>query len=157
MKSADVIVIGLGVHGSAAARELAARGWRVLGVEHSRHGQVRGASRGPMRMVRLADPQQARLAPLAMESFEHWQALSRVRGKPLLRPAPGVIVEPGGERRGSAAAAGQLRHLAADDPLLNGVAVRPGWVARKDSACGLLDAPASVRACVTKPSLREPS
>jgi len=49
----DVVVIGLGVMGSAALHRLAARGVRVLGIEQHEPGHDRGSSHGTTRIIRL--------------------------------------------------------------------------------------------------------
>ena len=54
MSAADVIVVGLGAMGSAAAFALAQRGYRVLGVDRFAPGHDRGrhvgtANRSPAR------------------------------------------------------------------------------------------------------------
>ena len=48
----DVVVVGLGGMGSAAARHLAARGQRVLGLERFTPAQDRGSSHGRARVIR---------------------------------------------------------------------------------------------------------
>ncbi|KAB8161720.1 FAD-dependent oxidoreductase [Streptomyces sp. 3MP-14] len=119
MRRADVVVVGLGVHGSAVSAELAARGRRVVGVERSGADQVWGASQGPVRMVRENDAQRPWLAPLARESVERWRRLSGPDGRAVLRRVPAVL-------RGPADAAGPA--------------------AGSDPDAGLLDARASVLA-----------
>ncbi|MGO4421102.1 aminotransferase class V-fold PLP-dependent enzyme, partial [Streptomyces sp. MCAF7] len=52
----DAIVVGLGVHGSAALRRLAARGLDVLGLEQYALGHDLGSSHGATRMIRRAYP-----------------------------------------------------------------------------------------------------
>jgi sarcosine oxidase len=50
----DVIVLGLGAMGSAAAHHLAQRGKRVLGIEQFTSPHDRGSSHGGSRMIRQA-------------------------------------------------------------------------------------------------------
>src|SRR3954469_17040295 len=50
----DVIVVGLGIMGSAAAHAVAARGGRVLGIEAHERGHALGSSHGPTRITRHA-------------------------------------------------------------------------------------------------------
>lgn len=52
--SYDVIVVGLGGMGSAAACHLARRGRRVLGLERFTAAHDRGSSHGGSRLIRLA-------------------------------------------------------------------------------------------------------
>jgi sarcosine oxidase len=49
----DVVVIGLGVMGSAALHRLAVRGVRALGIEQYEPGHDRGSSHGATRIIRL--------------------------------------------------------------------------------------------------------
>jgi glycine/D-amino acid oxidase-like deaminating enzyme len=142
MRSTDVVVVGLGVHGSAVAREFAARGWRVLGVEQSPGDEVWGASCGPLRMVREHDPHRPWLTELAGESVEQWQLLSG--GQELFRRVSGVFVVTEEERQRKWLLS--LERVAFDDPLLVGLALEDGWEYARDRACGLLDARASVLA-----------
>ncbi|MEO3755216.1 FAD-binding oxidoreductase [Streptomyces sp. B6B3] len=145
----DVAVIGLGVHGSAVSRELAARKWRVLGVEQSPRDQVWGASGGPVRMFRENDPHRASLGPLARESAEQWRLLSRESGRRLVRSVPAVLLATGADRRRPnilRARGRRLERVAPDDPLLRGLALADGWACVRDPDCALLDASASVLA-----------
>src|SRR5712692_2150188 len=83
----DAVVIGLGVYGSAVAYELAMRGLRVLGVERSLERVVRGASQGPIRMVRGGVTRDGTRADLAREAAAWWRGFAEERGPELFRPA----------------------------------------------------------------------
>ena len=50
----DVIVVGLGGHGSAVIANLAQRGQRVLGIEKFSPAHSFGSSHGDLRIIRLA-------------------------------------------------------------------------------------------------------
>ena len=50
--TADVIVVGLGAMGSAAAYHLARRGARVLGIDRFSPGHANGSSHGDSRIIR---------------------------------------------------------------------------------------------------------
>jgi glycine/D-amino acid oxidase-like deaminating enzyme len=52
----DVVVLGLGIHGSAAVFELAQRGLDVVGIEQFYAAHSRGSSHGATRMIRRAYP-----------------------------------------------------------------------------------------------------
>jgi sarcosine oxidase len=86
---ADVIVIGGGVMGTAAARALAERGRATLLIERSRIGHARGSSGGPTRIFRLAyhHPDYVRLARRALRA---WRELESRAGEPLLVTTGGV-------------------------------------------------------------------
>jgi cysteine desulfurase/selenocysteine lyase len=150
MRSVDIVVIGLGVHGSAAARELAARGWQVLGVEQSPDDQVWGASSGPVRMVREIDPHRPWLTALAVESVERWKSLSGSQTQQIFQTTPGLLVIAGEERREWSGTnkdwLQQVPRIPPGDPLLADLALEPGWEVVVDHRCGLLDARESVLA-----------
>lgn len=71
----DVIVLGLGGMGSAAAAHLAERGLRVLGLEQHALGHERGASHGETRLIRKAYFESPRYVPLLERSYQLWDAL----------------------------------------------------------------------------------
>ncbi len=75
MTSYDVIVIGLGGMGSAAAYRLAERGHRVLGLERFDPGHNRGASHGGSRIVRQSYFEDPAYVPLLLRSYELWERL----------------------------------------------------------------------------------
>ncbi|MGL1334922.1 FAD-dependent oxidoreductase, partial [Vibrio parahaemolyticus] len=52
--SADVVVLGLGIHGMSTVAALAGRGVRVIGVDRFAPGHSRGSSHGRTRMIRRA-------------------------------------------------------------------------------------------------------
>ncbi len=68
---ADVIVLGLGGIGSAAAYWLARSGARVIGLERFALGHDRGASQDHSRIIRLSyhDPAYVRLAQAAYAAW----------------------------------------------------------------------------------------
>lgn len=83
-KSFDVIVLGLGAMGSAAAAQLARRGARVLGLEQFALGHDRGASHGETRLIRKAYFESPRYVPLLERAYQLWDDLSDFAGAPLL-------------------------------------------------------------------------
>lgn len=80
----DVIVVGLGAMGSAAAYHLAQRGQRVLGLEMFQPGHDQGSSHGYHRMIRHSSFQDDGYVPLAARAFELWHELEEASGKTLL-------------------------------------------------------------------------
>ncbi len=73
----DVIVIGLGGIGSAAAYDLAARGQRVLGIEQYLAAHDRGSSHGDSRIIRQAYHESPEYVPLILRAYELWERLER--------------------------------------------------------------------------------
>ncbi len=85
MNSHDVIVLGLGGMGSAAAYHLAARGKRVLGLEQFTSPHDRGASHGATRVIRQSYFEHPSYVPLLLRAYELWRELERHTGKSLLQ------------------------------------------------------------------------
>lgn len=73
--SHDVIVIGLGGMGSAAAAHLAARGQRVLGLERFGPAHDRGSSHGGSRIIRQSYFEDPAYVPLLLRAYELWDEL----------------------------------------------------------------------------------
>ena len=84
----DVIILGLGGMGSAAAAHLAGRGQRVLGLEQFTPAHDRGASHGESRIIRQAYFEDPAYVPLLLRSYELWEELDRDR--------PGTLTITGG-------------------------------------------------------------
>jgi sarcosine oxidase len=78
-----VAVVGAGIMGTAAARELARAGHEVTLFEQFRIGHDRGSSHGRSRIVRLAYPE-LEFVELAKEAFEGWRELEQESGLDLL-------------------------------------------------------------------------
>jgi sarcosine oxidase len=78
----DVVVVGLGALGSAAAWALARAGARVLGLEQFELGHHRGASHDHARIIRRSyhTPGYVRLAGLAYQAWAEleWEAEERL-------------------------------------------------------------------------------
>jgi sarcosine oxidase len=83
MPNIDVVIIGGGAMGSAAAWQLARRGADVILLEQFEPGHTRGGSHGSSRIVRLAytDPFYVELAATAMA---RWDELENEAGERLL-------------------------------------------------------------------------
>lgn len=92
----DVIVLGLGAMGSAAAYHLAARGKRVLGLEKFGAAHDRGSSHGESRIIRQAYHEDANYVPLVRRAYELWERLERDAGVDVLRKTGGLMIGPAG-------------------------------------------------------------
>jgi sarcosine oxidase len=86
MQDFDVVVVGLGGMGSAAAAHLAARGARVFGVEQFERGHDRGASSGQSRLIRKAYFESPEYVPLLERAYVLWHELQAGYGKQLYFP-----------------------------------------------------------------------
>ena len=78
---ADVIVLGLGGMGSAAARHLAARGGSVLGFEQFGPAHALGSSHGDTRIVRQAYFERPDYVPLLKRAYTLWDELAASTGR----------------------------------------------------------------------------
>jgi sarcosine oxidase len=91
---ADVIVVGLGAHGSAAAWQLARRGARVIGLDRFTPPHDRGSSHGETRITRLAIGEGKVYVPLVQRSHEIWRELEQSGGHELMLRTGGLILAP---------------------------------------------------------------
>lgn len=73
MQTFDVIVLGLGGIGSAAAVALARRGVSVLGIDQFSPAHSRGSSHGQTRLFRTAYFEHSDYVPLLRRAAELWQ------------------------------------------------------------------------------------
>jgi len=96
VEETDVIVLGLGGIGSAAAYWLARSGARVIGLERFALGHDRGASQDHSRIIRLSyhDPAYVRLAQAAYAS---WAEVSAEAGAELVIETGGIDIFPAGD------------------------------------------------------------
>ena len=94
----DVIVVGLGGMGSAAAYHLAGRGERVLGLERHAPAHDKGSSHGESRIIRQAYFEGADYVPLVSRAYELWEWLEEETGESLVTSCGGLMIGPeGGE------------------------------------------------------------
>lgn len=77
-QNADIVVLGLGAHGSAALYQLAKRGVDVIGVDQFPPAHVYGSSHGESRITRLAIGEGAIYTPFALRSHEIWPELEEL-------------------------------------------------------------------------------
>lgn len=82
--SFDVIVVGLGAAGSAAAHQLARRGLSVLGLDRHAVPNDRGSSHGRSRVIRTAYYEDPAYVPLLRRAWALWEALETNAGEALL-------------------------------------------------------------------------
>jgi sarcosine oxidase len=143
----DVVVIGAGGMGSAAAYYLAQDGRRVLLVEQFSVGHSRGSSHGGSRIIRhsYVEPEYATLAPHA---FALWRELQAVSSARLLGDTGGLDFAPPDyptllgrmetlDNLGLAYRLYQQDELARDFPQFR---LPTGWVALHQSDAGILSA-----------------
>lgn len=80
----DVIVVGVGGMGSAAAWQLARRGRRVLGLERFDIPHAMGSSHGVSRIIRLPYYESPHYVPLLRRAYALWRELEAASGRELL-------------------------------------------------------------------------
>jgi sarcosine oxidase len=101
----DVIVVGLGGMGSAAAYHLARRGRRVLGLERFTAAHDRGSSHGSSRLIRQAYFEDPAYVPLVLRAYDLWRELEAAADTELLLTT-GLLIAGGPD---SEIVAGSLR------------------------------------------------
>ena len=109
---ADVIVGGLGAHGSAAAYHLASRGASVLGFDRFARGHTLGSSGGLSRIIRLSYYEHPDYVPLLRRAWTLWRELERESGETLLTQTGGLYAgNPEGELVGGALRSARTHEL----------------------------------------------
>ena len=96
MRSCEVGIIGLGLMGSAALRELARRGCDVLGFDPLVLGEARGSSHGSCRVFRRFNFESTAYTALSDQAFALWRALEAESGRTILKQCPVLEAGPSG-------------------------------------------------------------
>lgn len=91
---ADVIVIGLGGMGSAAAYHLASRGQRVLGLEKFTPAHDKGSSHGGSRIIRQSYFEDPAYVPLLLRAYDLWDRLATDSAREVYRMTGGLFIGP---------------------------------------------------------------
>lgn len=113
----DVIVLGLGAMGSAAAYHLASRGQRVLGFDKFGVAHNMGSSHGDSRIIRQAYHEDPNYVPLLRRAYELWERLERDAGVSVLRKTGGLMIGPAGSSVVEGAIQSALQHGLAHEVL----------------------------------------
>lgn len=88
----DVIIIGLGAMGSAAAYHLAQRGKRVLGIDRFTPPHTFGSSHGESRIIREAYYEHPLYVPLVQRAYELWADLEQCARRKLFLQTGGLMI-----------------------------------------------------------------
>jgi len=142
----DVIVIGLGAHGSAAAYHLAKRGATVLGLERFPRGHTLGSSGGLSRIIRVSYYEHPDYVPLLQRAWDLWRELETESGEALLTQTGGLYLgRPDGDLVTGARLSARTHGLAHEEldtatlreryPLFRG---DDGWIGLFDVQAGWL-------------------
>ncbi len=90
----DVIVVGVGGMGSAAAWQLARRGQRVLGLERFDIPHNKGSSHGVSRIIRLPYYEDPAYVPLLHRAYALWHEAEAATGAELLVTTGSIDASP---------------------------------------------------------------
>jgi sarcosine oxidase len=122
----DVIVLGLGAMGSAAAAALAEKGRRVLAFDAFTPPHTHGSSHGLSRIYRQAYWEDSRYVHLLLRARELWTKLERDSGVPLLHTTGALMIgPPGGQLVPRSSESARQFHLPHD--LLSSSDLRRRW------------------------------
>jgi sarcosine oxidase len=90
----DVIVVGLGAMGSAAAFHLARAGHKVLGLDRFTPPHRFGSSHGRTRIIRQAYFEDPLYVPMVQRAAMLWSQLEQLSGQVLMRRTGGLMIGP---------------------------------------------------------------
>ena len=93
-QTVDVIVVGLGTAGAAAAMTLARRGVSVLGVDAFRPPHDRASHHGKSRSIRRAYLEGTAYVPMALRAWQLWRKLEADTGSDLLSVTGNLTIGP---------------------------------------------------------------
>jgi sarcosine oxidase len=157
MSSFEVIVVGAGAMGSAAAWQLARRGRRVLALDRYAPPHTLGSTHGRTRIIREAYFEHPLYVPFIRRAYELWDALEKEWGETLFVRTGGLMIGPeegvlvGGAR--ASAREHAIPHqvldrdgLARDHPEFR---LPQGMVALREERAGVLFPEACIEACLT--------
>lgn len=88
----DVIVVGLGSMGGAAANRLAGRGLSVLGLEAYWPAHDQGSGHGGSRIIRQSYFEGTDYVPLLRSAYQGWRQLEEESGRDLVRLCGGLYI-----------------------------------------------------------------
>ncbi|MFI9757256.1 N-methyl-L-tryptophan oxidase [Streptomyces sp. NPDC051963] len=144
----DAIVVGLGVHGSAALHRLAARGLDVLGLEQYASGHELGSSHGATRMIRRAYPHPD-WDGLVDTAYRAWADLEEAAKTQLLDITGGLYAAP--LDRPDPLRGPGCRQVDPDEAarIFPGLRLPAGFGAVHDPGAGIIDARETLRAQLT--------
>ena len=141
----DAIVVGAGVHGRAAAWNLARRGQSVALLERGRLGHREGSSHGATRMIRRAYPNPV-WDELIDRAYGAWAELEEASGRELLQTTGGLYAHPAGEEGGLSGPGCELVDAATARELAPALELGADFEIVHDPAAGVLDAAGAMAA-----------
>jgi len=122
----EIIVLGLGAMGSAAAAWLSERGHRVVAFDAHTPPHSHGSSHGLSRIYRQAYWEDARYVHLLLRAHDLWRKLERDSGTPLLHTTGTLMIgPPNGQLVPRSAESARQFHLPHD--MLSAADLRRRW------------------------------
>lgn len=94
MKTAEVVVIGLGAMGSATAYQVAKLGVSVIGIDQFRPPHTHGSTHGDSRITRQATGEGAQYVPLVLRSQQLWREIEAETNSELFTACGALMVRP---------------------------------------------------------------
>ena len=148
MSAYDVIVVGLGAMGGAAAYHAARRGARVLGLDGNPPGHALGSSHGQTRAIRETYFEAPDYVPLVQRAYDLWAELEAEAGEPLLTESGALYLAPAGHPMLAGVSRAAADHGLATESLSQkdtaarfpGFTLPAGWRAIHERRGGILQA-----------------
>jgi cysteine desulfurase/selenocysteine lyase len=144
-RTADVVVIGTGIHGRSTAWALARRGISVLQIEQFADGHTQGSSHGATRMIRRAYPHQI-WDGFVDTAYAAWQQLSDAAGESLISTVGGLFSRPAGTESGLRGPGCHQVGTAEAAEIFPGLCLPEGSLSLYDPRAGIIRAGAAMTA-----------
>lgn len=142
-RTADVVVIGAGIHGRSTAWALARRGIGVLQIEQFPSSHVEGSSHGATRMIRRAYPNEI-WDSLVDTAYQSWRRLGEIACEPLITVVGGLFSRPA-DAEGSLRGPGcRVVSAAEAAEIFPGLCVPEGSTSLYDPRAGIIRAEAAM-------------
>ena len=92
LETYDIVVIGLGAHGSSTLWQLSRTGKKIAGVDRFHPPHQHGSSHGESRIIRQAYHENPLYVPLVQAAYPIWAELSAIAGRPLFQRTGGLFL-----------------------------------------------------------------
>jgi len=92
VKTADVIVLGLGANGSSALYNLSKTNKTVLGIDRFTPPHSFGSSHGESRIIRQAYHENPMYVPFVKKAYHYWDEIEQQSGEKLLLKTGGIML-----------------------------------------------------------------
>jgi sarcosine oxidase len=88
----DIVVIGLGAHGSSTLWHLSRTGKKIAGIDRFHPPHQHGSSHGESRIIRQAYHENPLYVPLVQAAYPIWAELGEIAGRPLYQKTGGLFL-----------------------------------------------------------------